>query len=164
MCVCACAEASRAFVLVCADKLKIINNHVNEKEKEGEHRVAGTENHFVLVIFQFWKANAILRYMRFECCCWCCVVCCFCCLKEPLFSTFSLSLSLRVCFCCFSFAVETRPNEWQAGSNNNSSVASDGLEISSFSLIPCVHYHIFRFSSWWIFDACRHCAVPAVRL
>lgn len=50
---CACAEAKRAYVLVCADKLKIINNHVNEKEKEGEHRVAGTENHFVLVIFQF---------------------------------------------------------------------------------------------------------------
>ena len=51
--VCACAEAKCAYVLVCADKLKIINNRVNEKEKEGEHRVAGTENHFVLVIFQF---------------------------------------------------------------------------------------------------------------
>lgn len=31
-----------------------------------------------------------------------------------------------------------------------------------FFVIACVLYHIFRFSSWWIFDVCRHCAVSAV--
>lgn len=54
------------WVLVCRQTENNKQSCKTKREKEGECRVAGIENHFVLVIFQFWKANAILRYMWFQ--------------------------------------------------------------------------------------------------
>lgn len=76
--------------------------------------MAGRENHFVLVIFQFWKANAILRYMRFECCC-CCIAFYY---EEPHRFFLVCVLNTVMCgadvFVVSPFTVDTEPhNKWR---------------------------------------------------
>lgn len=108
-------------VCLCTDKLKIINNHTNEGRKRrrassGRQR----ENHLVLVIFQFWKANAILRYMRFRCCC-CRRCCCWWCFVAfcsghhyaayIVFFFSSLFASLAFYWCCSIFVASPLPIE-----------------------------------------------------
>lgn len=165
VCVCivyAAAVFEWVNVLACvcvfeSDKLKIINNHVNEQEKEGEH-IEWQAERIILCLLYF---NSEKRTQYYDICglnVAVGVVCC-CFLLERTIQPFLL-LSLCVCcsyFCCFSFC------RWTTQQMTTTATAprETGWMFRLFRMISCVHYHIFRFSSWWIFDACRHCAVSA---
>lgn len=142
---------------VYADKLKIINNHVNEKRKR--RRTSSWQAQRIILCLLYFNSEKQTQYYDicgFSCCC------CIAFYEENHYADadvcasvcFFLSVSFffhLVCFCCFSLAVEPQAQMTATAR------ANDGLVGIKFFVIPCVHYHIFRFSSWWIFDACRHC-------
>lgn len=131
-----------------------------KREKEGEHRVGRHRESFCacyisilkskrnITIYAVSVAVVVLLFMNrttMPMLMWVCV-----CASVCFFLSVSFFFHL-VCFCCFSLAVEPQAQMTATAR------ANDGLVGIKFFVIPCVHYHIFRFSSWWIFDACRHC-------
>lgn len=157
-CICVCWRVCNCMCVrmrVYADKLKIINNHVNEKRKR--RRTSSWQAQRIILCLLYFNSEKQTQYYDicgFSCCC------CIAFYEENHYTDadasvcFFLSVSFffhLVCFCCFSLAVEPQAQMTATARVN------DGLVGIKFFVIPCVHYHIFRFSSWWIFDACRHC-------